>query len=481
MNTKRILALVLALLMVFALTACGGNSEEIIEEEIQFEYVSGEQTGNNPTDNNPTDNNPTNNNPTNNNSTGNNPTGGVDLSKLKGTTVRYATWKDPAVNEDGPVIKSFESNYGIKVKIDLINEGDYVKKISGMIAAATPDNPNVPDVFFCTQTFPACIKVLQPVTNAKLDLNDTIWDKTFINYFSINGVPYLVNTVSNIWNETDMLFYNKNVLRAAGYSDPDTYIQTLIDQGKWNFDTLTTMMKNVKSLGAGYTPAYMSISAITCSTGANWLKYSNGKYTCGFDSTLYDVTKQVADWKQKGLVSTTFADMGNYFTTDKMAFAVTNAWGLKTTGFFGGIVGKKMDPNNVGFTYIPDMSTSHKTVATGITRGYGLIKGAANPLGAGVFLRYYLDVNNYDCSTAFISKKAEDFFFKVTTPERFSTQNFYTMESAGLGVENVMYMADSYSNYSPDQVESVMKGDIPQFTNIANQITKNIATDLEAR
>ncbi|MBR6573023.1 MAG: extracellular solute-binding protein [Clostridia bacterium] len=479
MNTKRILALVLALLMVFSLTACGGEPEEIIEEEVQIEYVSGEQTGNNQQtgSNQQTGNNQqtgSNQQTGNKQPTGNNQQTGTNNAGLKGTTVRFATWKNPEYNEDGIVVESFKEKTGINVQVDLIGEGEYTKKISGMVAAATAKNPDVPDIFFCTNTFPACLKVLQPIDAMKLDLNDPIWDKTFSEYFTINGKTYLVNTVSCIWNETDLLFYNKKVLQQAGYADPDKYIQTLVDQGKWNFDALTTMMQAVKGLGVSFTPAFMDTNAIIGSTGANWLKFSNGKFEQGFDSLLYDATKRLSTWKQAGLVTTKFDDMGTFFTNDKMGFAITNAWGLKTTGFFGGIIGKKMDPNNIGFTYIPDMDASHKTVATGLPRGYGLIKGAPNPEGAGVFLRYYLDVNNYDLASAFISQKASDFFFKVTTPERFSKQNFYVL--AGLGIDGVAWQCHSFADSTPDQVEPVMKAAIPQLKNIADQLNKNIQT-----
>ena len=238
-------------------------------------------------------------------------------------------------------------------------------------------------------------------------------------------------------------------------------------------------MQQVKNIGVGYIPAYLQQQPFICSTGANWFSYSNGEFKANFNDTLYDATKQVAAWRQAGLVSTQMTDMGQYFTNDKMGFAVTNAWGLKTTGYFGGIIGKKMDPNNIGFTYIPDMSASHKTIACGKTRGYGLVKGASNPVGTGIFLRYYLDVNNYDCSTAFISKKAEDFFFKVTTPERFQKQNFYNLD--GLGIVGPSSTAHGFTDYSPDQVEGVMKASIPGFNNAAKQLNDNIATDLAAR
>ena len=41
--------------------------------------------------------------------------------------------------------------------------------------------------------------------------------------------------------------------------------------------------------------------------------------------------------------------------------------------------------------------------------------GAKNPVAAGIFLRYYLDVNNYNTDEAFINKEASNFFFKLTS------------------------------------------------------------------
>ena len=469
MNTKRILALVLALLMVFSLTACGGPEEEEVEYQYDYEYVSGEQTGNNQTGNNQTGNNQTGNKQTTENDL---PMKGVNLADLKGKTVRYATWKDPKENEDGIVVDSFQEKYGIKVKIDYIQEGEYVKKISGLISSGK----DIPDVFFCNETFPACLKCLDPISKTKIDLDNAIWDKTFSDYFTINGDTYLVNTVGNIWNETDMLFYNKKVLIEAGYSDPDATIQALIDQGKWTFETLTTMMQAIKNYDSSYIPAFLQPAPIICSTGANWFKFSDGKFTQSFDSTLYDATKQLAQWKMAGLVSTNMNDMSHYFTYDKMGFAVTNAWGLKATGYYGGIMGKKMDPNNIGFTYIPDMSASHKAVATGKARGYGLVRGASEPEAAGAFLCYYLDVNNYDCSTTFISKKAETFFFNVTDRARLANQNFYNMD--GLGIEGVAGSAFAFAESAPANVEKEMKAAIPQFNNVVNQLNQNIIADL---
>ena len=94
----------------------------------------------------------------------------------------------------------------------------------------------------------------------------------------------------------------------------------------------------------------------------------------------------------------------------KTGLCVTNAFGLKKTGYWA-----EMNPEYIGFTYLPDFDANTKAKPASLFRGWGIIKGAKNPVAAGIFLRYYLDVNNYNTDEAFINKEASNFFFKLTS------------------------------------------------------------------
>lgn len=146
-----------------------------------------------------------------------------------GTTVRYATWKNPYQNEDGKVVEKFQKKYGIKVKIDTIPQSTYVQEVTGKIAAG-----NSPDIFFDNGTFPASIACLQPLEAMQLDLNDGIWDQGMIKMSTLGGKPFLVNTVGNIWAEVDCLFYNKKIFADNRITTPEEYYKA----GKWTFATL---------------------------------------------------------------------------------------------------------------------------------------------------------------------------------------------------------------------------------------------------
>lgn len=65
-------------------------------------------------------------------------TGGkVNPEKYRGTTVRYATWKNPYQNEDGKVVEKFQKKYGIKVKIDTIPRAPMFRRLQVRLPQAT--------------------------------------------------------------------------------------------------------------------------------------------------------------------------------------------------------------------------------------------------------------------------------------------------------------------------------------------------------
>lgn len=342
----------------------------------------------------------------------------AELEKLRGTTVKFATWKNPETDEDGPVIKYFKEKYGINVEIVTVPQDTYIMDLSGKIASG-----DSPDIYFCNADFPGCLTVLQPLEAAGLDFSDPIWDQSMIKLSTVGGKPYLVNTVGNIWNEVDCVYYNKKLLERNNITTPEEYYE----QGKWTFDAMTKVMTSVKNLGSKYIGGYIKVESLLGSTGTNFYNWKDGKFLNGINDDLTNVMKYISNSIKNGLVKGTSNENRDEFLNGNVGIAVTNAYGLKKTGYW-----KKMDPSSIGFTYLPDYDESHKAVTTGLFRGWGLIKGSKNPKAAGAFLRYYLDVNNYDTSSAFISEEAETFFFKLTGADT-SEKNPYMF----VGIENV--------------------------------------------
>ena len=386
------------------------------------------------------------------NKTSNESINDAELEKLRGTTVKFATWRNPETDEDGPVIKSFQEKYGIKVEIVTVPQDTYIMDLSGKIASG-----DSPDIYFCNADFPGCLTVLQPLEAAGLDFSDPIWDQSMIKLSTVGGKPYLVNTVGNIWNEVDCVYYNKKLLENNNITTPEEYYE----QGKWTFDAMTKVMTSVKNLGSKYIGGYFKVESLVGSTGTNFYNWKDGEFSNGINDDLTNVMKYISNSIKNGLVKGTSNENRDEFINGNVGIAVTNAFGLKKTGYWS-----RMNPSSIGFTFIPDYDETHKAVSTGIFRGWGLIKGAKNPKAAGLFLRYYLDVNNYDTATSFISEEAETFFFKLTGIDT-AEKNPYMF----VGIENVTGTPNQ--NYldiakaDPNQVSQ-------QLSSISNVVDSNV-------
>lgn len=389
----------------------------------------------------------------------------VNPEDYRGTTVVYATWKNPDQNEDGAVVEAFEKKYGITVEIDMVPQETYVNEISGKIAAG-----NSPDIFFDNCFFPSSLSVLQPIDAMKLDLTDSIWDQGMINMSTLGGKTFLVNTVGNIWAEVDCVFYNKKIFKDNNITTPEEYYK----EGKWNFAALEKAMRDVKN--AGYIGGYIDVESLLASTGSGFYKFENGQFSNGVDTMTTDVLTRISQWVTDGLIKNPKEhNLLNNFITGKCGIAVTNAFGMKATGYF-----KDMNPNDIGFTYIPNYDDNTKAYTTGLFRGWGLVRGAKNPEAAGLFLRYYLDAGNYDTKSAFISEEAENFFFKLTSGVDTDEKNPYML----LGITALC--SESTSDYTgitgmaPGQVSTQVSSISPKITNNAKTVNDEIAKQLKS-
>lgn len=382
-------------------------------------------------------------------------TGGsaANAEEYRGTTVVYATWKNPHQNEDGPVVDAFEKKYGITVEIDMVPQETYVQEIAGKIASG-----NSPDIFFDNCFFPASLSVLQPIDAMELDLTDGIWDQGMLEMSKLGGKSFLVNTVGNIWAEVDCLFYNKKIFADNNITTPEEYEKA----GRWDFAALTKCMTDVKN--AGYVGGYIDVQSLLASTGSGFYKFQNGQFSNGVDQMTTDVIKQISQWVSDGLIKDPREhNLLNNFIQGKCGIAVTNAYGMKATGYFS-----DMNPNDIGFTYIPAFNDSTKSYTTGLFRGWGLVRGAKNPVAAGIFLRYYLDANNYDTESAFINKDAQNFFFKLTSGVDTDEKNPYML----LGITQLC--SESVSDYTG--ISGMAPGQVSaQIAGLGNKIDSNAA------
>ncbi len=364
----RLITLILAVAMIASLAVgCGGNE------------------GNTPSGDKPAD--------------GNVPSGiadGVDVSTLEGTTVTYVTWKDPDLNEDGVAVDAFEKKYNMTVEIQLISQGTYVSTIASSIASGTQG-----DVFFENGDFPGSLNVMQPLDAAMLDLSDPIWNQALIKASTLDGHAYLVDAISNVWTEVDICVWNKNIFESNTLTTPTEYYEA----GKWTFANFRETAKRISALGNGYIGASALGESALGAAGSSFFTYADNKMSVSVDTHLREVMDFLAKMRIDGYLTYN----KDKFDEGKQGMTLTNCFGLKKTGYF-----TQINPDHVRATYLPVWKEGDPQQVTGIYRGWGLIDGANNPVGAGLFLREYLDVNNYDLEDTFHNQEVANFFFQVT-------------------------------------------------------------------
>ncbi len=463
-KVKRIGSLLLALVMVFSLAACKSTENSSSDEtqiiyEYEYEYEEGAEGTTGTTGTTQSGNNTTTSTGSKNNTSGEMSGTTVDLSKLKGTTVRYATWLEPENNEDGPVVEKFQKEYGITVKIDIIAQDDYVNTVANRIAAG-----DSPDIYFSNNDFPAAMQCLQSLDATKLDFSDEIWNQKTLELTTYGGQPYLLDTVGNIWAETDCIYYNKKILEQAGFSAD--YPAELYKAGKWTWDAMEQIMRACSQLGGGISGGeFMSLDSLISSAGNNLLTNEKGTFSSGINSNFISAFKRIAKWYSDGICGKQSWRSG--FIEGKVAIVQTHSFGLKQTGHW-----KDMNWNNIGYTYLPAYDSNSTAYQTGCFRGWGLIRGAANPEGAGVFLRYYLDSGNYDGGDAFITSEAETFFYQLTNTGMDDYNPYYTFGGYTkdlTGFDSVAVL-DIPKNFTADQVEAEVKSYEREAKNAADYI-----------
>ncbi len=455
-KVKRILALMMALVLVFTLAACGKTEEEtsvIIVEEEEIEYVDGGSgDSNDSADNNAQQGGSTSNKndkDKNNNSANadNLMNDGIDPEDYRGKTIKFISTIDPAVDESGPVVENFEKEFGITVEIIPSGLDEHAQKCMGLISAGKS-----PDVARSNGDFPAFMGYLQSLDAAKLNYKEEIWNQNTFKLTTFGGSPYLCDTVGNIWSEIDIVMYSKSLLKRANANTPEDYDKA----GKWTWDAYFEIGKACQKVTGKPGCAINSYECYFHAAGGNVYRIENGKVVNGIDNNSVTIMQKYAQARKDNILMT-----GKSVTAALMegeiGITTLHAWSLKKTG---DLRDAKWD--DLGFYYLPyyddAAAQSGDRPLTGIFRGWGLVRGANEPVAAGLFLREYLDVNNYDVGGTYISPAAETFFFEVNSVDYNKYNPYLTYIDMNAAVTGVKANKEIYSAMylDPSQVNTQM-------------------------
>ena len=321
---------------------------------------------------------------------------------IKGSTVHFATWIDHTQTEGAVPLANFERDTGLKVELFTVAQSGYVKLQSSIASG------DIPDVFVSNegdQNFPLTMQFAAPINKVStVDLKEPIWDQSMLATATIDGNVYLVNTIGSPWSGSNLCYYNKSLFEENGFTTPAEYYE----QGNWTWATMKKVMKDVKSLGDDYAGGMVDVEILGDSAGVSFVMYDykTATFKSGVNTKELLATYQwYADAREEGLLGGTFKK----FTEGKCGIVTTGVYGLKATGHF-----KDMDPNDIGFTFLPSLEDGTASKTSSIYRMYGIIAGCKNANAAGYFIRYWLDPKNYDIDNTFVTIEAGNFYYTLT-------------------------------------------------------------------
>ena len=321
--------------------------------------------------------------------------------KLKGTTVTFAVWGDENASEYAKVTKYFTKKTKINVKYVSYDQEKYPSTIVEQNAAGKG-----PDIVICNFKFPVIVEAVQPLPSI-FNLNDGFWDKRLTEALSVKGKNYFVNSYNSPFaNSGQLVFYNKDIFSNNNIKSPQDYV----DAGNWTYETLETCMRQANQ--KGFDGGSVFPQMVWNSTGSDLITYNpkDGKFTSGLSdaskkSDIIYALKYSARLFNEGII--TQNPLGR-FASGNMAIAVTGNFGKKYNGWFKG-----MSPSSLGVVNLPSTLNGKKANYSGGTqRAYGIGKNAKNIEGAYYFLRFFLDLDNYDEAGAkiFLNKNVERFY-----------------------------------------------------------------------
>ena len=369
-------------------------------------------------------------------------------SELKGTTVKFATWIDHTATNTAIALSGFEETTGMNFELFQVNQREYIVKMLGYIQA-----DQSPDVVVENGDFPRTLNLLQPLgkdTENGLDPTDPFWNQQMSEMYKIGGKYYLVNGAHSSWDMGGHnTFFNKTILEENGIKTPTQYVQ----ENNWNKDTLWTLMQQVNSQCGLDRPGTVLVFDPWLAMHGAFQFYWNEE-TDHFENGLKDkkardAIEYLLKAKDAGLC-TVVENHDDSFSTGATVVQLCGAYGLlKSPGFFS-----TMDTEDIGYAELPKINpTDEKYPFTCAIRAYGICKGSKNPKGAAYFLRYFLNMDNYDLNQIYKNEAMKDFYMYLLENENLKNNHF------SQGVLRVSDVSNGYLNV----VQGVLDGTAGQL------------------
>jgi len=304
------------------------------------------------------------------------------------------------------LVDQYQKLTGVKVKTTVTTEQEYPTKLVSMVSGG-----NSPDVIcFSAGNFPGLVtKSLQSLNKKYFQLDSDCWNKNYMDAYKINGVYFGVAMPSS-WSCEDctyVTYYSPMILKNCGVT---TTPYQLYQQGKWNWDTQSEIIRKVKA--KGFTGlSLQSYDMFMLSAGVDFAKYDGSKYTnqlgsVSATSLLTKAWEEIAELKNDDCISgwdLNNVQQGKVGLFTAISYGLYNEGNWFTTNFAKNLEAVPVAGPKGGAAYTPVRP-----------KCWGVPKKAKNPEGAAYFLRYFLDTSAFNQASTFHNKQFETVYKTIT-------------------------------------------------------------------
>lgn len=392
---KRIVCLLMAFVLIFALSACGEKEkakvdlggDEDFDIELNVPGGDGEGSGGNTAVQTPTVQNA-------------DDLSWKDLlaqmpSNLRGTTIKVYSW-NPIKDVTGAekVISDFEKQTGIKVQWTVGNYDNYDSEIAALI-----NSGDSPDLIRYNHPSPTKMYLTQDIAKATgYDFKGAIWDNRVTSAYSVDGKIYGVNLKNTFNQQPTVVAYAMSTIDRYKLEDP----YTLWKNGQWTYDKFIEMCKTFKEETGR--PAWMTSGHMEplWFNNVNMITFDGKKYKNNLsDPAVLKALQQSANFLADGITCEA-AREHDKLENGTYLFFTTNILAARRTDFHFSTLKSNDDlycvPVPTGFndTYYVHWQEFE---------AYGVPKGAKNAAAVYYFLRYYLNAENYDKDMFFVNNQ----------------------------------------------------------------------------
>ena len=215
-----------------------------------------------------------------------------------------------------------------------------------------------------------------------VDFSDIATYGDGIQYGAFGGHYYGVSVKGEGWNGIPLLFYNKAILKKAGYT-PES-LNKLQEEGKWTWDMFQTVLEKVKATGVEFPlsdGALYFYNMLMAANGTDWVsKKADGTFSFTADSPkAVEVMNYYKKLTQLGLIENSEAgDVSSIWYDINMASASRAAFWMSWVGMTEQATFP--DPDMFGAMYPPKKNASSNYASANTTiMYYSVAAGVSKP------------------------------------------------------------------------------------------------------